>query len=110
MAKKKTLIKQGFSFENIPVSTLKKTARVINHNSAERLRDKRFVAQALIECLQDGDAEAFKEILGAHLDVINKSKFSKKSKIPERTLYRMVSEDGNPTLDNIARVVHALCA
>jgi probable addiction module antidote protein len=79
-------------------------------NASERLRDKAFIARALIECLQDGDAEAFKEILGAHLDVINKSQFSAKTKIPERTLYRMVSEKGNPTLENIARIVHALCA
>jgi probable addiction module antidote protein len=80
------------------------------HSASERLADKKYVAQALIECLQDGDAEAFKDILRSYLDVVNKSRFSSKTHIPQRTLYRMVSENGNPTLDNIARVVHALCA
>ena len=89
---------------------LRPGAKTTPFNAAERLRDRAFIARALIECLQDGDVEAFKEILGAHLRVINKSDFSAKTKIPERTLYRMVSEKGNPTLDNIARIVHALCA
>lgn len=89
---------------------LKKSSDVIEHDSASRLKNKHYIVQALIECLQDGDAEAFKEILRSYLDVINKSKFAEKTKIPERTLYRMVSKEGNPTLDKIARVVHALCA
>jgi probable addiction module antidote protein len=74
------------------------------------LKDKQYVLHALLQCLQDGDADAFKEILRSHLEVVNKTKFAEKTHIPERTLYRMVSEDGNPTLDNIAKVVHALCA
>ncbi len=94
----------------MPAYELIKSSGITENDSASRLKDKHYVAQALIECLRDGDAEAFKEILRSYLDVINKSKFAEKTKIPERTLYRMVSEEGNPTLDNIARVVHALCA
>jgi probable addiction module antidote protein len=106
--KKKTSKKPGVS----PKSTKQNKNRslAIPYSPSEQLKNKNFVARALIECLQDGDAEAFKEILGAHLDVINKTQFAAKTRIPERTLYRMVSEQGNPTLDNIARVVHALCA
>jgi probable addiction module antidote protein len=110
MHRKKTLKKRGFSFKNIPAKELKKSTAVIEHNPTSRLKNKRYVAQALIECLREGDSEAFKEILRSHLDVINKSKFAEKTKISERTLYRMVSKGGNPTLENIARVVHALCA
>jgi len=93
----------------MPDLELKSNAKVKDHMASDRLKDKRYVADALIQCLQDGDADAFKEILGSYLDVVNKSNFAKKTHIPERTLYRMVSDDGNPTLDNIARVVHALC-
>lgn len=94
----------------MPIKKIKKSTAAVEHNPSLRLKDKQYVAQALIECLQDGDAEAFKEILRGYLEVVNKTKFAEKTKIPERTLYRMVSEDGNPTLDNIARVVHTLCA
>ena len=51
---------------------------------------------------------AFKGILAAHLKVANKEAFSAKAKIPKRTLFRMLTPEGNPTLDNIARIVHAL--
>jgi len=110
MRKKKISSKQDFSFESMPARKLKVGVNVSHESATERLKDKNYVRQALIQCLQDGDADAFKEILRSFLDVVNKTKFAEKTDIPERTLYRMVSEDGNPTLDNIAKVVHALCA
>ena len=94
----------------MPMRRLRKGAKVYPHDPAKKLRNKRFIARALMESLEQGDTDAFKEILGAHLEVINKTEFAEKVQIPERTLYRMVSKKGNPTLDNIAKVVHALCA
>ena len=110
MRKKKISSKQDFSFKNMQTIELNPALKVKDYVASQRLRDKRYVAKALIQCLQEGDADAFKEILRGYLDVVNKSQFSAQTDIPQRTLYRMVSEDGNPTLDNIARVVHALCA
>jgi probable addiction module antidote protein len=110
MDKKKTSKKRGFSFKNMPAIQIQNTAKISDYSATERLKDKKYVVSALIQCLRDGDADAFKEILRSYLDVINKSKFAAKTHIPQRTLYRMVSESGNPTLDTIARVVHALCA
>ena len=89
---------------------LRPGSKVKDYAASLRLQDRSYVAKALIQCLQEGDADAFKEILRSYLDVVNKSQFSAETHIPQRTLYRMVSEDGNPTLDNIAKVVHALCA
>ena len=110
MPKKKKSSKRGFSFKNRLSRELKANARIADHSAGDRLKNKGYVAQALIQCLQDGDADAFKEILRSYLDVVNKSRFAEQTHISERTLYRMVSEDGNPTLDHIARVVHALSA
>jgi probable addiction module antidote protein len=110
MPRKKTSKRQGFSFKNMRTAKIKAGVKVKEHSPSKRLRDRAFVAQALLECLQEGDADAFKEILRGYLEVVNKSQFAARTEIPERTLYRMVSEEGNPTLDNIARVVHALCA
>lgn len=108
MAKRKISGKRGFSFENMPQTKLKKGTRLVSHDSSKKLADVEFVSQALIQALKDGDADAFKEILGAHLSVTNKEKFSERAKIPKRTLFRMLSPSGNPTLENVARIVHAL--
>jgi probable addiction module antidote protein len=108
MAKPKTSAKRAFFFENMQESKLKKNAPLIKHDSAKSLKDPELVGEALVQALKDGDSEAFKEILAAHLSVTNKDKFSAKAKIPRRTLFRILSPEGNPTLDNIARIVHAL--
>ena len=108
MGKRKISVKRDLSFENIQETKLKKGTKLISHDSSKELTNVKFVSQALIEALQDGDADAFKEILGAHLSVINKDKFSAKARISKRTLFRMLSPSGNPTLENIARIVHAL--
>lgn len=110
MRKKKISNKQEFSFENIRSRKIRPTVKLEDHAASERLKNKEYVLKALFQCLQDGDADAFKEILRSYLDVVNKTRFAAETKISERTLYRMVSKDGNPTLTHIARVVHALCA
>ena len=78
MGKRKISAKRGFSFENMPETKLKKGTRLLSHDSSKELADVEFVSQALIRALKDGDADAFKEILGAHLSVTNKEKFSEK--------------------------------
>jgi len=80
------------------------------HDPKKSLRNTDKVFSALILALQDGDPEAFKEILAAHLSVVNKDQFTKEAKISRRTLFRMLSPEGNPTLDNLARIFHALKA
>lgn len=110
MHKKKISKPRVDSFKDMPSIKVRKGAPVTLYSPSAKLSDKKFIADALMECLQDGDSNAFKEILGAHLDAINKNEFAAQTKIPKRTLYRMISKRGNPTLDNIARVVHALCA
>ena len=107
MAKAKTSLRLKRSLENTPKLKLKKGVKVLKHDSAATFLDTKLVGNALIQALRDGDAEAFKEILAAHLSVTNKDKFAAKAKLPRRTLFRMLSPDGNPTLENIARIVHA---
>lgn len=110
MPKKKISKERGFSLADMPALKIRKRAPITPYSPSAKMRDKLFIADALMECLKEGDTEAFKEILGAHLEAINKAEFALATNIPKRTLYRMVSKRGNPTLDNIARVVHALCA
>jgi probable addiction module antidote protein len=87
---------------------LKKGAPISGHNPTLYFQNPRRVSQALMEALQEGDSIAFKEILAAFLEVTNKDQFARRSGISRRTLFRMLSPSGNPTLDNIAKVVSTL--
>ena len=108
MGKQRTSEKRGFSFKSIQETRINRNARLVFHDSSKKLANVEFVSQALIEALKDGDSDAFKEILAAHLSVTNKDQFSRRAKIPKTTLFRILSPKGNPTLDNVARIVHAL--
>ena len=77
-------------------------------HSDKYLSNHEAVAQALMGCLAQGDPEGFKEILSSYLEVVNKAAFSRKTGISERTLFRMITPEGNPTLHNIAKVIEVL--
>ncbi|MBI2026352.1 MAG: hypothetical protein HYS98_00840 [Deltaproteobacteria bacterium] len=110
MHKNKISHKHTSSFENIPTLHIKKGVEVCDFKAIERIRNKKYVAQALWCCLLENDPHAFKEILKAHLEMKNKEKVVKETGISRRTLFRMLSKNGNPTLDNISRIIHGLCA
>lgn len=108
MAKAKTSPKRAFSFERIPSRKLLPGARVVNHQPQIALANRKLAIRALTEALTDGDTEAFKEILAGHLAAVHKGMFVSEAGISRRTLYRMLAPEGNPTLENIARVVRAI--
>ncbi len=108
MAKKKTLRKREFSFEDMPKLRLKPGSHTETHDPRALFRKPAQVFDALIDSLKSGDGAAFKEILAAFLDVTNKDDFARLSGIPRRTLFRMLSPSGNPTLDNITKIVSTL--
>jgi len=110
MPKKKTSKKRDFSFDDMPSFKAKNKSELTSFGASKRIKNKKYVSQALWECLVADDAEGFKEILRAHLELINKDEFAESAGISRRTLFRMLSEDGNPTLDNISKIIHKLCA
>ena len=112
MVKKKILKKRIYSYKDIPVNNikLKSMKGLIPYNPSAKMRDKEYVAIGLCECIKDNDVESFKEILRTHLELTNKDDFSKKTGIARRTLFRMLSPEGNPTFENVCKMVHALCA
>ena len=110
MDRKKTLKKQGFSLSDIKPVHLKRGIALEKHSPKENLKDPDFIYRALMNALKEGDSQSFKEILSAHLEVINKEAFSKRAHIPKRTLFRILSPEGNPTLENVAKLVYALNA
>jgi DNA-binding phage protein len=108
MAKKMTSKKQKFSFNNMPILKLKSGVKVKTENSAVRLKDKEFIFRALWQCLIEQDIESFKEILSGHLEATNKQQLSKKARTSRRTLHRILSPEGNPTLKSISKVISAM--
>lgn len=108
MTKRTTLRKREFSLNDIPLRKLKAGAKVRRVSSANRLRDQELAFRAFWECLVEQDIDSFKEILRSHLEAINKQKLAKKSKTSRRTLHRILSPEGNPTLKNISSIIHAL--
>lgn len=110
MPKRKTSKKRGFSLNDMPIINLKNRKGIAEFNPNVRLQKPEVVAKALWECLVENDIDAFKEILRSHLEVTNKNKLAQKAGIPRRTLFRMLSPEGNPTLDNLGKIIHQLCA
>lgn len=110
MRKKKTSKKHGFCLKNMPDFELKISQGLKSISATTRLKNKKFIARALWQCLIDNDVNAFKEILRSHFEVLNKEQISKQAGIPRRTLFRMLSPEGNPTLENVSKIIHKLCA
>ncbi len=110
MSKKKILKKPGFSLANMPILRTKKGVKVRSTNKAKKMMNKKIISKALWECLIANDTDGFKEILRVHLELTNKEKLTKDTGLSKRTLYRMLSEDGNPTLENLSKIIHKVCA
>jgi DNA-binding phage protein len=108
MPKKTTSKKRELSLSDIPIRRLKAGAGTIKTSSAKRLQDQELVFRAFWQCLVDKDIESFKDILRGHLDSVNKGSLANKSKTSRRTLHRILSPEGNPTLKSISNVIHAL--
>ena len=108
MAKVATSAKHGRSLSAIEPIRLRTKKGLARFDAKKVLSDHDAVTQALMECLKLGDAEGFKEILSSYLEVVNKAAFAKRAGIPERTLFRMLTPEGNPTLENLARVFSVL--
>jgi len=104
MIRKKTLQKPKSSKKNI--SNLKK----FDPDKHLKKMNKIDLIDTLTTCLAEGDADSFKEVLWAYLDTHNKADIARKMKISRSTLYHMVSEEGNPTLDVLAKLIGTIAA
>lgn len=77
--------------------------------TAELLNEDNLKA-SLFEALKQGDTDAFKEILTAHLEAKTKSKSVKSHGLSARSMYEALSEKGNPSLKTTAKIVQMACA
>jgi DNA-binding phage protein len=80
--------------------------------TSEGLENHKEILEALIECLKQNDLESFEDILVAHLRIVSKSQFRKKSGLGRQTLYDLIQgrREFNPTLKTIGGLFKALAA
>lgn len=110
MPSKKTSTRPSESFDDMPTVKLKKDVKTKKFQATKRIKDKKHLSKALWDALQAGDVDAFKEILRTHLELTNKEEIVKETGISRRSLFRMLSDEGNPTLENISKLVSKICA
>ena len=110
MTKKATSKKRKFSLSDIPLRRIKAGVRTQRVSSASRLKEQELIFRALWQCLVEQDIASVKEVLRGHLEALNKQQLAKKSKISRRTIHRILSSEGNPTLKSISQVIHAMYA
>lgn len=89
--------------------TQKREFRDFTELLKEDLQDPAFAVAYLNDALNSGDKKIF---LIALRDVIeargNVKGFAEKADIPRPSIYRMLAEDGNPTIDNFSTILEAL--
>ncbi len=91
----------------MPIVKLKQNVKTKDHNPSENLGDSEFIAQALVQCLLEGDQEEFMEILLAHWEIKKKSDALKSVNLAKRTFYDL-KKSGNPRLDTIMKLTKGL--
>jgi len=113
MGKTKTLKKpKKFSVKSKQPEyiTLKPGTKTFPWDPTAELLEEDNLSKSLFQCLKDGDTEAFKEILTAHLEAKVKTRSAKTHGLSARTMYEALSEKGNPCLKTIAKIIQMACA
>jgi DNA-binding phage protein len=73
---------------------------------SEELLDKRFILEAITECLLQGDVEGALEVFQIHLRAVNRSKLAKDSHISRSTLEHCL-QHRNPTIKTAFKLLSA---
>jgi probable addiction module antidote protein len=86
-----------------------KAARDYKQALIERLRDRREAEAYLNACLEDGDPRVFlialRDVAAAHGTM---SSFAKKCRLHRASLYNMTSRAGNPSIENVMKVLKCI--
>lgn len=88
----------------------KKASRAFSETRKELLKDPAVAAAYLEECLSDGDMELFKLALKNVADARlgGMSALAQSTNLSREALYTSLSKKGNPRLDTLTQVLHAV--
>ncbi len=107
MGKVKILKKQKKSLIKL------KTPSLVVHNPFDnRLADVVLIKRAVFQALVDGDVEAVRDLLIAHLRTVNKSKLAAKTKLGRQTIYDLIdrNKEFNPSIKTLTTILDNLAA
>jgi DNA-binding phage protein len=78
----------------------------------EQLLDAVGIKKAALQALLDGDLEAVRDLLIAHIRTVNKSKLAAKTKLGRQTIYDLIDEkkEFNPSLKTLTAILENLAA
>ncbi len=80
----------------------------VNPTAHFRKLSKKKLHEALNACLLENDIESLQEILIAYIDSNNKVEIAEQLEISRTTIYQVYSEDWNPTIKTLARLLQAV--
>ena len=72
----------------------------------KRLLNKRFVLEAVTECLLDGDAEGAWEVVQTYLKAVNRAGLAREAHVSRSTMEHCL-QHGNPTIKTVFRLLSA---
>lgn len=78
------------------------------YDSAEFLDSDEAIAEYLAAAVQEGDAALFRRALGVAARARGMTEIARQTGLSRESLYRALSDEGNPSLDTALRVVSAL--
>lgn len=105
MGKKKTLkkVKNSLASE-ITFVKLKPGVKASKWSPTKDILNQDKIKDALFLSLVEGDLDAFKEILTAHLEAKVKTKEAVQKGLAVRTMFEALSKKGNPRLTTVAKL------
>ena len=98
------MTKRGISKKR---GTSKKITTYNPDDNLKQIKPKE-VLKALMYCIEYSDYEAFRYVVDAYVKIHNKVAIAKDMGVSRRALYHMISEDGNPTVQNIMSFYQAI--
>lgn len=95
-----------------PKISKKKLLTEFDPYSSPLLKDVEGTIDTLLYCIKIGDIDSFRDVLVAHLIVVNKVKLAKKSGLGRRTIYDLLDpkKKFNPELSTLTALFQALAA
>ncbi len=78
------------------------------YDSAEFLDSDEAIAEYLAAAVEEGDAVLFRRALGVAARARGMTEIARQTGLSRESLYRAMSDEGNPSLDTALRVVNAL--
>ena len=88
--------------------TIKPAAASVPFRAADYVHDDTELAVFLQELLADGDTRMVPVALRTAADVLGMAELARRTGLNRETLYRTLSDKGNPRLDTLGTILHAL--